>query len=1100
MIGKTNIPMGMSKGETVSILLKTNQSSNEDLNGVKVVVSYNDESHEYAYNGQFSVEIPNGKAYTVSFGEVEGYKTPSSVTYTAVKGFSRSVEVTYSSEFLTLNVTGTSTPVVTIKKAKEVGVSEKYKVVDYIETNGTQYIDTGFKPNQNTRVVVDFKADNTAQHVWGSRIEWRNNSFLCCWENNFDWCVQINAANFNGGSFDAKARHTVEMSCAEFKVDGTTTATYSVDAFQCTNNLLIASVQNSEQSENFVGKYYSFKVYDGNNLVRDYVPVKNSQGVYGLYDRINDTFSPSTGSLAGGGYIYDETIATQTSVSGLHKIAYDTEYIVEASAVDGFTTPEVQYYTANQPSRNVSVDYLLAEERVTVNVSTEDGAGVDGQTVFVDTGVPSEGVYIEDTSYKLWTADEWDNSATANSIVVSDGSMARRIALTIISYRQMGEINFPDEMEAISDSNLAIQDFDGKSNTNILKENNNDPTADYYILYYIPFIFPDGVTKGYIPALGELYFLYQKKTEISEALSACGGDEWDGTGNGMSSYIAYDFYSSTRAYYATTDSKNYVWFLNWNTGELDFRVPSGNVNPGNARAMSEYNVPHAITNGKASFSIPYNETYTVSLSDMDGYTTTASQTYTASQPTREISMEYKKAVEHVIVNVSSDDYTDMDGYKVYVRPNVVNGAYIQDVDGNLYTESEWDTMKVANGIAVVTDECSFVIALEYAREDVKFSTYGDDISLTISPYTEEAVLDFNGLGNTNNIISTSYDANNAAQYCRDYIFPNGQSGYLGAAGEWNAVMNSLDEIEELLSVIGGESFEDWCWISTGYDENGTFYIFNPINNFIAGQEYYNLNHVRAFAELGSSYTITNGKVEFDVPAGVDYTISVEDVDGYTTPEPQSFVAESGTRTVDMVYEAVKLGVFIATQAGELIDPNNWTSSSGTAVGVAVCTENSKYIISRTSYHGNYISWSSSTTIDMSNVPSSTYSFTIATYYDGVSYTDAMLGYNSSTSYSAGFARSKTITFGNTVLSGYLGSAGEWMDAVNNHQAVMDAFEKLGETFVADGYYKYFWTSCEYNSTAAWCAYWYEDSNSWGLNSYSKSRKTSLYYTVPFFKI
>jgi hypothetical protein len=100
------------------------------------------------------------------------------------------------------------------------------------------------------------------------------------------------------------------MSCSEFKVDGSTTATYSVDAFQCQNPLLIASVQNSEQNENFIGKIYSFKIYDNNVLIHDYVPVKNSQGVYGLYDMINDTFSSSTGSLAGGGYICDETIAT----------------------------------------------------------------------------------------------------------------------------------------------------------------------------------------------------------------------------------------------------------------------------------------------------------------------------------------------------------------------------------------------------------------------------------------------------------------------------------------------------------------------------------------------------------------------------------------------------------------------------------------------------------------------------------------------------------------------------------------------------------------------------------------------------------------------
>lgn len=691
MIGKTNIPMGMQKGETVSILLKTNQSSNEDLNGVKVVVSYNDESHEYTYNGQFSVAIPNGKTYTVQFGELNGYKTPSSVTYTATQGFSRSVEVTYSSEFLTLNVTGTSTPVVTIKKAKEVGISEKYKVVDYVETNGTQYIDTGFKPNQNTKVVVDFHANDVAKHVWGSRIEWRNNSFLCCWENNFYWCVQINAANFNGGSFDAKTRHTVEMSCTEFKVDGTTTATYSVDAFQCTNNLLIASVQNSEQSENFVGKYYSFKVYDGNNLVRDYVPVKDSQGVYGLYDRINDTFSSSTGSLAGGGYIYDETIATQTSVSGLHKIAYDTEYMIEASAVEGFTTPEAQYYTANQPSRNVSVDYLLAEERVTVNVSAEGGVSVDGQMV---------------------------------------------------------------------------------------------------------------------------------KVSKSQSID---------------------------------DDEEYT-----------------------------------ITNGKASFSVPYDETYTVSLSDMDGYTTPESQTYTASQPTRELSMEYKKAVEHVIVNV--------------------------------------------------------------------------------------------------------VDETNA--------FVNGQT----------------------LTVSGG---------------------------------------------VTGSYTINNSKVEFDVPEGLTYTVSVNDKTGYITPESQTFTAGTGTRQIDMIYIELKLGVFIQGVSGKLYETNAWTSQE-TPNGIAVITEDCRFVMALNDAHTTYCEWGSMNT-EVSNITTTKSESVAQTDYDGEAQTTTILntlGNSSSTSDAPAAYYCRAYTFPNG-KKGYLGAAGEWDTALDNKKAIDSALQKGGGVSIGD----YYWTSTQYNSYISWSVAW-----------------------------
>ena len=37
-----------------------------------------------------------------------------------------------------------------------VGVSDSYTILDYIQSSGTQYIDTGFMPNQDTRVAVSY--------------------------------------------------------------------------------------------------------------------------------------------------------------------------------------------------------------------------------------------------------------------------------------------------------------------------------------------------------------------------------------------------------------------------------------------------------------------------------------------------------------------------------------------------------------------------------------------------------------------------------------------------------------------------------------------------------------------------------------------------------------------------------------------------------------------------------------------------------------------------------------------------------------------------------------------------------------------------------
>lgn len=1077
MIGKTNAYNGKSNGETVSISLKTNQTNHADLIGAVVSVEYKGFFIEHVYNGVFSLEIPKGVTYKVAFGDVNGYKTPTSVEYVAVNDFSRSIEAVYNTEALTVNVHGVSDGFeVNIETLTLYGSYGQYMAVEYIESTGNQFIDTGVIPKVGkTKVVLtDFAA--LASGFWSTFFgsdsgDGATDSFRLRFNGSRTDVICANWGNAAGEYYSnyiyrgyqlGQVFNTVEYGTNGLYINGTlaqssevTTPTDGVFPMY-----LFAGNDNGSLFRASSMRLSGCKIYEGDDLIRDYVAVKDENGVYGLYDKINDTFKSSETSegFVGGNGLAGKQIYTQTTPTETYKIPYEVKYNIVAKEINGYNTPSTLSFLASHPLRSVDMVYSEAVEHVTVNVSAEGGASVDGQAVIVETGVPSEGVYIEDTSYKLWTADEWNNSATANSIVVSDGSMARRIALTIMRSVYIGAVNFPDEMEAISDSNLAIQDFNGRSNTNILKENAEEPSSN--ILGNIPFVFPDGVTNGYIPALGELYFLYQKKTEISSALAVCNGEEWGNTGDGLGDAFGYDFWSSTRCHNTVNGSKNELWLLDWNTGNIEHTVPKGNTAPRNARAISEYNVLHTIINGKASFSVPYDETYTVSLSDMDGYIAPESQTYTASQPTREISMQYKKAVEHVIVNVSSDDNTNMDGYKVYVRPNVANGVYIQDVNGNLYTESEWDTTKVANGIAVVTDECSFVIALEDVGS-LPWSFSSATLSLTHTDIEEEAVLDYNGSGNTTNILNTSIGTNISARYCSNYIFPNGQTGYLGAAGEWFTVARFISEINELLSVVGVASIASTeYWTSTAYHTSVGAWTINPVSGALSYRKLSASYDTRAFAALGSSYTVTNGKVEFDVLSGVEYIISVEDVDGYTTPEPQSFVAGIGTREIDMVYKEVKLGVFIQGVSGKLYETNAWTSQE-TPNGVAVITEECSFVIALTS---SSILTGSSAFIPIHSSRSGAlenYMTAISTQaqaqadYDGATNTTNIMKLQSSTTYAAGWCNAFSFPSGK---KGFMPSLGQMAAAYSNKAAVDAALTKAGGTAFHSTNY---WTSTFY---------------------------------------
>lgn len=43
-------------------------------------------------------------------------------------------------------------------------------------------------------------------------------------------------------------------------------------------------------------RLYYFRIYDGDILVRDFVPCVDSEGIYGLYDKLSETFYVNIGS------------------------------------------------------------------------------------------------------------------------------------------------------------------------------------------------------------------------------------------------------------------------------------------------------------------------------------------------------------------------------------------------------------------------------------------------------------------------------------------------------------------------------------------------------------------------------------------------------------------------------------------------------------------------------------------------------------------------------------------------------------------------------------------------------------------------------------
>lgn len=176
-----------------------------------------------------------------------------------------------------------------------------YTELTYIQSSGTQYIDTGFKPSGNSGVVVDYQQIGT--------ISSQDPLFGVRRTNNADAFVMWLASNttypqYGNVSYNTKPISITNNTRLIYKLDkgvascGDKTVSFGQSSFTSSYNLVLFSVNTANTIDNrkISGKLYNCKIYDNDVLVRDFVPCKNPSGVIGLYDIVNGAFYQNAGT------------------------------------------------------------------------------------------------------------------------------------------------------------------------------------------------------------------------------------------------------------------------------------------------------------------------------------------------------------------------------------------------------------------------------------------------------------------------------------------------------------------------------------------------------------------------------------------------------------------------------------------------------------------------------------------------------------------------------------------------------------------------------------------------------------------------------------
>ena len=179
-----------------------------------------------------------------------------------------------------------------------------YTALEYIASTGTQYIDTGFIPNQNTGFEIEFLSNDKISPTtgeFGAILGAREKSSVN--ELQLTTYTAKNSGDkgtlrFGSSSYDANIsvgeKNVVSLKNREYISNGNK-QTFE-DEFTAPSTLtLFALNQSGRITQHGSVRIYSFKLYNDNKMIRDFIPCITTSGEVGLYDLVLGRFYTNQG-------------------------------------------------------------------------------------------------------------------------------------------------------------------------------------------------------------------------------------------------------------------------------------------------------------------------------------------------------------------------------------------------------------------------------------------------------------------------------------------------------------------------------------------------------------------------------------------------------------------------------------------------------------------------------------------------------------------------------------------------------------------------------------------------------------------------------------
>lgn len=208
-------------------------------------------------------------------------------------------------------VTGYQRVVVPHQEPEPVGpLPEGYTQLEYIESTGTQYIDTGYIPNQDSRITIKAVPMSSAETgdgsgfiPYGAGISNSSKAFECYsslgqYEFNYDGQYSFVGSASVGSVLEIDHNKNIVSLCSNGEKQN---INFTYATFSCPYTLTLFALHRASILRGLL-RLYSCQIYDNGTITRYFVPCKNPYGEVGLYDLVSNVFfgNAGTGSFIAG--------------------------------------------------------------------------------------------------------------------------------------------------------------------------------------------------------------------------------------------------------------------------------------------------------------------------------------------------------------------------------------------------------------------------------------------------------------------------------------------------------------------------------------------------------------------------------------------------------------------------------------------------------------------------------------------------------------------------------------------------------------------------------------------------------------------------------